>query len=349
MHKKLITLSASIFLLSISIFLPVKSEIVKEIIISGNERVSDQTIKMFGKIELNQNLEINEINNILREIYNSNFFDDVKVSLDNNILKIVVSEKPIIENVIYEGLKSKEHKTEIINSRILKPRSSYDEIRFTKDRQKILSILKERGYYFADITSEIESIGNNKLNLKYKINLGEKSKIKKISFVGNKVYKDKKLKNVIISEESKFWKFISGKKYLNENIINLDKRLLKNFYLNKGYYDAEINSSFARFVDKNNFEIIYNINAKEKFYFDKIKLELTDDYDKNNFSKLNDEFDDLQNKPYSINRIEKIINKIERIALDEQFESVKVNTLENINGNKINLIFKIEDTEKFFV
>ena len=100
----------------------------------------------------------------------------------------------------------------------------------------------------------------------------KKLKLKKISFIGNKIFKDKKLKSLIVSEEYKFWKFISGKKYLNEDLIELDKRLLKNFYLNKGYYNVEINSSFAKLIDDNEFELIFNINAKKKIYFGDIKV-----------------------------------------------------------------------------
>ena len=72
---------------------------------------------------------------------------------------------------------------------------------------------------------------------------------------------------MIVSEEYKFWKIISGKKYLNEQIINLDKRLLKNFYLNEGFYNVEINTSFAKLINNDEeFELIFNINAKEKVF-----------------------------------------------------------------------------------
>ena len=67
------------------------------------------------------------------------------------------------------------------------------------------------------------------------------------------------LKNIIISEEYKFWKFLSGKKYLNENLINYDKRLLNNFYKNKGFFNVVIESSFANYLGNDEFEIIYNI------------------------------------------------------------------------------------------
>ena len=73
------------------------------------------------------------------------------------------------------------------------------------------------------------------------------SKDKKITFIGNKIFKDSKLKRIITSSEYKYWKFLSGRKFLNENLVNFDKRLLTNFYKNNGYYNVEINSSFANY------------------------------------------------------------------------------------------------------
>ena len=337
------------FFLIFFISLEAKSEILKDINIEGNQRISDETIIMFGNVNIQDNLNLNEIDKILKNIYNSNFFEDVQVTLENNILNIYVKEKPIIQNVEYEGIKSKTILAEIKSNRILKPKSSFDKNLLQKDRSNLLKTLKNIGYFFPSVENLVEDTGNENLNLIYKIDLGSKSKIKKISFVGDKVYKDKKLKNIIISEEYKFWKFISGRKFLNENLIDLDKRLLKNFYLNKGYYNTKVNSSFAKLVNDNQFELIYNINANEKYYFDSINLELAIDYDENNFSDLKSSLKKLKGKPYSINNISKIIKTIENIVLREQFESIKVIPLENLVDNKINLTFKVEESEKFFV
>ena len=331
------------------ISLEAKSEILKDINIEGNQRISDETIIMFGNVNIQDNLNLNEIDKILKNIYNSNFFEDVQVTLENNILNIYVKEKPIIQNVEYEGIKSKTILAEIKSKRILKPKSSFDKNLLQKDKSNLLKTLKNIGYFFPSVENLVEDTGNENLNLIYKIDLGSKSKIKKISFVGDKVYKDKKLKNIIISEEYKFWKFISGRKFLNENLIDLDKRLLKNFYLNKGYYNAKVNSSFAKLINDNQFELIYNINANEKYYFDNINLELAIDYDENNFSDLKSSLKKLKGKPYSINNISKIIKTIENIVLQEQFESIKVIPLENLVDNKINLTFKVEESEKFVV
>ena len=323
--------------------------IIKEIKIKGNSRVSDNTITMFSGVSVNDNIEVENINLILKNIYDSNFFEDVNVVLKNDILIIKIIEKPIIESIIYSGIKSNELLEKIKSDRILKPRSSYDKINLKKDRKNILDSLKDSGFYFSQVDTSIVDLGDNNLDINFNITRGEKSKIKKISFLGNKIYKDKKLKNIIITEEYKFWKFISGKKFLNENLIQLDIRLLRNFYLNKGYHDVKINSSFAKLIDKNGFEIIYNIDPKNKFYFGEINLEITNDFEEDNFADILSFFKDLKGKPYSIYSIEKIIENIEIISLNEQFESVKVIPVENIISDTINLTFKIEENEKFFV
>ena len=97
--------------------------------------------------------------------------------------------------------------------------------------------------------------------------MGEKAKIQKISFIGNKIFKDRKLRRVIMSEEYKFWKFISGKIFKRKfNRIWL--KTLRNFYLNKGFYNVKINSSFAKLLQNNEFELIFNIDAGNKLILD---------------------------------------------------------------------------------
>ena len=325
------------------------AEVIKNIEIQGNKRVSIKTIEMFSTVSVNDDIENSQINNILKNIYDSNFFEDVEVIFENNILKINVKEKPVILNINYDGIKSNNLKNTISENRILKPRASFDETSLKNDKDQILLILRDAGYYFAKIEPSLEIFDDNKVNIIYQIDLGDKSKIKKISFIGNKIFKDSKLRNIIVSEEYKFWKFISGKKFLNKNLLQLDARLLNNFYLNKGYRNVKINSSFAKLINENEFELIFNINSNKKVFFDLVNLELPNDYTKNDFNDVYTFLDSIKGKAYSVNIIEKIVNKIETVALNEQFESVNVSVVENFILDKINLNFKIEETEKFYV
>ena len=97
------------------------------------------------------------------------------------------------------------------------------------------------------------------------------------------------------------------------------------------------------------FEFIYNIEANPKLFFGNLKMDLPDDFSKSNYEEIEKFFKELQNEPYSINRIEDIVEKIETITVNEQYESIKASINENIISNKINIIFKIEETEKFFI
>ena len=99
------------------------------------------------------------------------------------------------------------------------------------------------GFYFVKIDIEIEKLKKNRVNLIYTIDKGEKAKISKIYFLGDKKVRDKRLRDVITSQESRFWKFISRNVYLNKQRVELDKRLLKNYYKNKGYYEVKISTA----------------------------------------------------------------------------------------------------------
>ena len=137
-----------------------------------------------------------------------------------------------------------------------------------------------------DVNSKIKSNSNNTVDLIYHVILGEKALITKIKFIGDKKIKDKKLRNVIISEEAKFWKFISRRKYLDINRIELDEKLLTNYFKNNGYFNISVESSSAQIIDESNFELVFNINAGEKYYFNNLKLDIPKNYSTDNFENI---------------------------------------------------------------
>ena len=349
MLKNYIKILLTLFLFFISITSSF-AEVVKKIEINGNERISNETILLFSQVNINDDLKSSDLNNILKKLYDTNFFQNITVNFENKILTILVEESPIIENITYKGIKSKALKEKVTKNLKLLPRSSYNKILLNEDKNNLKISLKDSGYYFSKIDLQLIELTNKKVDLIFAIDLGPKAKIKKITFIGDKKFKDGKLRSLIVSEEYKFWKIISGKKYLNENLINLDNRLLKNHYLNNGYYDVEINSSFAKLLNNNDeFELIFNIDAKNKFFFGDLSILLPTDFEKENFTELKNLFAKIKDEPYSINIVEKILNKIESISINEQYQSIKSTVSENILSNKINLTFKIEETEKFIV
>jgi outer membrane protein insertion porin family len=327
----------------------VQAVIIKDIIVEGNNRVSKETIQMFAEVNYGDDINQNSFNDILKNLYKTNFFKNVSLFLENDILKISVEENPLVENYFIDGIKNKTLLETVEDSILLKAKSSFDISLVNKDVDNILSILKNAGYYFSKVDIFTNDLDDNKIDITYKIILGEKAKISNIKFIGDKIFKDIKLKNIILSEEYKFWKVLSGRKYLNEEILSIDERLLKNYYLNKGYYNIKINSSFARLDENNRFELIFNISPGQKIYFNDLTLKLPTDYDEKNYVKINEIFKDLKGKNYSLYEIENILDELENITINEEFSSIKAVVNENIVLDRINIEFNLQELEASYL
>ncbi len=342
-------LISKIFLIFILFTGSTRSEIFNNILITGNERISDETIIIFSDLPNENFLNENSINNILKKLYESGFFKNIIVKIENKNLIIDVIENPIIQTIFIEGIKKQKLEKSLYEVLSLKSRSSFNSSLVKKDVNAVINILKDNGYYFSKVVSSVQDLGSNKVDLFYKVELGKKAIISKISFIGDKKFKDNTLRSVILSEEFKFWKIISGKKFLNENLIIFDKKLMNNFYKNKGFYDVVINSSFANYLGDNNFELIYNITAGKKYFFNDLALQLPIDYEENDFDELKKIFASLKGETYSLNSINKILKEIDKIVINEQYEFLKSTVNEVFDDNLINLTFNIEESEKFYI
>ena len=132
-------------------------------------------------------------------------------------------------------------------------------------------------------------------------------------------------------------------------MINLDQRLLTNFYKNKGFFNVEVNSSFANYLGDDKFELIYNITAGEKYFFNDFNLILPLDYDETNFVELKTSFSILKGKPYSLDSINELLKEIDKKVLSEQYEFLNASVSEIIKENLIDFTFNINESEKFYV
>ena len=326
------------------------SEVVKNIEISGNKRITNETIILFGSIDIDVDYNDQKINNVLKNLYKTDFFENVSITLKNNILKIKVIENPIIQTIDITGIKNKRILEVLNENLILKQKNSFIESKVKKDEINLKNILKSNGYYFSEINTKIKKNDNNTIDLIYDIELGDKAYIEKIKFIGNKKIKDRKLKSVIVSEESKIWKFISKKKFLDKRRIKLDENLLKNYYKNNGYFKVSVNSTTALILDNNKFELVFNIDAGNKYIFNKINLEIPQSFNEKNFSGINNKIRKLEGDIYSLNKINKILEEIDKVTLSRQYEFIKASFVEKtIDDNKINLKIILSESEKLYV
>ena len=345
--KKIIFLS---ILIIYSFAQHVNAEVINKIVINNNERISLGSIKTYGNVVIGNDYSKEGLNTILKNLYETNFFSDISLKLLDGTLILDVVENQIIQLITIKGIKSSSIQERILDNLLLKNKSPFIESYIEEDLSNIKRSLVAQGYYFSTATSSIIENSNNTIDLIFDINLGVRSKISKIQFTGNKIFKDRTLRNLITAEEAKFWKFISKKKYLNQKNLTLDERLLSQFYLNNGYYDVIINTSTATLLNNDSFKLTYNIDAGTLYNVNKVKLELPIDYDPLNFTKVQSLLEEIKNKKYSFIKLSKIVNEIDKVSLTREYDFINATLLEEkIGKDKINVTFKVTETEKVYV
>ena len=345
--KIIIFISVLVFF---NFFNQLKAEIINNIIVNNNERISLGTIKTYGKIEIGKDYSEDDLNQILKNLYETKFFKNISLKIDNQVLIIDLIENKLVQTIIIEGIKSSTIKNTILESLIIKEKAPFNESDISKDLSNIKRSLTSEGYYLSNIDSNIIENNNNTVNIVFNIDIGDKSKISIIEFTGDKIFKTKTLNNIITSEENKFWKFISKNKYLNEQKLLLDERLLKKFYLDNGYYDVKVNTSTATILDDNSFKLVFNINAGNLYTVNKTKLEIPIDYNLSNFNEVQKLLNELEGTLYSFSKISKIVKEIDKISLSREYDFINATILEDkLDNNKININFKVTESEKLYV
>ncbi len=339
-----------IIIIKILLVNPTYADQLTKIEIYGNDRLADETIKLFSNLNVGDNINSSSINNTFKNLFQTNYFKDLKINFKNGVLKITVIENPIIQLIKINGVKNKSLLKELEKITRKSEKYPFIETDIIKQKTKLNNIVRRNGFYFADIKSQIINNNNNSVNLIYNFNLGERAKINAINFTGNKIFNTRKLRKIILSEETRPWKFITKNKYLDPNRIKSDLKLLKKFYKDRGYYNVRIKSSYATIQDNKNFKLIFSIDAGQKFYFNNFILNISDNYLHDNFLELQVLFDDLKGAIYSTKSLNNIKKKIDKIALQKEFIFIDAQYEEVIvDKNKIDVKFSFNELEKSYV
>ena len=177
-------------ILSISFFLTttVFSAVVEKFIIDGNKRISDETVIMFSNVSLKDEISNKKINLILKDLYKTNYFENVNVSFEDKTLLIKVKEHPIIQKINYKGVKSKTLLEAITLNKLIKDKSPYNLFVLNNEKDRINKTIKELGYFNSKIETYVETLNDNLVIVNFNIDLRKKAKIKKISFIGNFIF-----------------------------------------------------------------------------------------------------------------------------------------------------------------
>ena len=319
---------------------------IKKINIAGNVRVNSNTIESLVDKKI-INIDSIYINNLTKKIYDTDFFSDVKISYNQDVLTINVIENPIVNFFYINGLKDND--LDKVNKIItLKENSIFSSSKLKKDIEATKEYFNTEGYYQVSILPEVIKIDSNQINLIINIDKKEISKIRNIYFIGNKIFSSSQLLDVISSSEDGWWKLFTSSA-LSEQKVEYDKQLLKDFYKSKGFYDAQIESAFAG-VDKNNyFSITFSINSGKKYKFGDFEIKtsssLYKEQDileiKNTSNKL------LKNAIYSPLTLNKLNRDLTSYLESKRYNNFEINILESKKDNEIiDIVLQLNDEQK---
>lgn len=327
----------------------VSAEVVKELKIVGNDRISKETISVYGNIEINKNYNDEDVNKILKDLFKTEFFEDVNINLQNGILNINVKEYPSINSITLEGEKAKKIEEKLIELISTKKNSSFVKEKLNQDINLIKNAYASLGYNFTEVKAKVENFSKNRINLILVINKGERTSIKKINFIGDKKLSDRRLRDIIVSQEDKIWKVLTKTTYINNNNINLDKRLLLNYYKSIGYYDAQVLSNSAVLSDDKNAVLTYNINAGNRYRVYKISTNVDPVFDKKVFLPLKKDFKKVIGKYYSPFKVKRLLDSLDIIINDNDLQFVEHSINEIINNDVIEIQINITEGSKELV
>ena len=213
----------------------------------------------------------------------------------------------------------------------------------------IKSVYSSSGYNFVKVEAKLKKIDEDNYDLLFEIQRGEKTKISSINFIGNNNVRSKRLKDVIASEEDKFWKVISRNTVLSENLINLDVRLISNYYKSIGFYNVKVNSNLAKIINSEEAELVYTIDEGSRYIIGKVSTNVDAVFDKKIFFPLNKIYKEFVGEYYSPFKIKEILDNIDELIASNNLQFVEHNVQEQVNEGTIDIVFNIFEGEKKLV
>ena len=322
---------------------------IKKVNIIGNSRVNSNTIDLLVDKKIN-NIDSIYINNLTKKIYDTDFFSDVKISYNQDVLTISVVENPIVNFFYINGIKDTD--LDQVNKIItLKENSIFSSSKLKKDIEATREFLNASGYYQASIVPEVIKLDSNQVNLIINIDKKKISNIKNIFFIGNKFFSNSQLLDVITSSEDGWWKFFSASA-LSEQRIEYDKQLLKDFYKSKSFYDAQIESAFASIDKNNNFTVTFSINSGKKYIFGDYDIKVSGltfkDTDISELKKISNDL--LKNQFYSPLTINKLNKQVTDFLEIRRYSNFEINIQDaKTTDERINVIVQINEGQKSLV
>ena len=249
-------------------FVPLKAwaDTVRQIAVSGSERIEEATVVSYMDLKVGDTLDDAAVDRALKSLFGTGLFADVRVeNAGSGVVQVSVVENPIINQISFEG-NDKIDDEELLAEIQMRPRQVFTRTKVQSDLARLNQVYRRQGRFSVDIDPKVIRLEQNRVDLVFEINEGDVTEVRTIRFVGNKKYDDDKLRSVISTKETAWYKFLSSDDRYDEDRLSYDQELLRDFYLSRGYADFSVVSAVAELApDKESFFITFTVEEGERY------------------------------------------------------------------------------------
>ena len=317
--------------------------------VEGNRRVEADTIRSYFRVGGSERLDSATVDAALKALYATGLFQDVRITPGPGRVLVSVVENPVINRVAFEG--NKKAKDEQLLSEIQsKPRGTFSRAAVQNDVQRIIEVYQRNGRYDVRVDPKIIELPNNRVDLVYEIDEGAKTGVEKIVFVGNNAFSDYRLKDVIKTGVTNWLSFLKSNDIYDADRIEVDRDLLRRFYLRNGFADARIVSAVGEYnPEGKGFVITFTIDEGLQYHFGAV--DLVSNVPEVPAESLRPRLRVESGRVYNADAIEKSIEDttIEVARRGFPFSTVRPRGERNITSRTVDVTFVVEEGPRTYV
>lgn len=247
--------------------------VIRDIQVTGNRRVEPETVRSYLQFNTGEAYNPGKVDASLKALFATGLFADVSIEPQGSVVVIAVRENPVINQVAFEGNSEVDTPT-LTNEVQLKPRAVFTRSRAQADAQRILDVYRRQGRFAASVEPKIIELEQDRVNLVFEITEGIATKVKGINFVGNRAFSDSQLRDIVSTTQSGWFDFLKGTSIYDPDRMNLDRELIRQYYLKNGYADATVTAGNAELdLDGTGFIITFAIEEGQPYNFGPVVIE----------------------------------------------------------------------------
>jgi outer membrane protein insertion porin family len=323
--------------------------VIREIRVEGIERIEPETVRSYLPLRAGQVYDPQQVDASLKALFATGLFADVSIHLDGAVVIVKVVENPIINRVAFEG--NDVIKNDTLSKEVqLRSRIVYTRTRVQADVKRIQELYRRQGRFAVTVTPKVIQRSQNRVDLIFEIREGEPTKIRRITFIGNRLYSDSRLRGVIASAETRWYSFLTGDDIYDPDRLAYDQEQLRKHYFKNGYPEFTVLSATAELTpDNENFYLTFTVEEGPRYKFGDVKI--NSNLRQIDAKKLQQYVTFKKGATYDANEVDNTVTKLTDAIgnLGFAFVEVRPNPIRDRDKKIVNMEFDVREGPRTFV